>query len=58
MTESIKEMILMERTSSEIRNAAFAQGMTTMRQDAVQKVICGETTLREINRVTPIEETE
>ncbi len=58
VTESIKEMILMERTSSEIRNAAFAQGMTTMRQDAVQKVIRGETTLREINRVTPIEEIE
>ncbi len=58
VTESIKEMILMERTSSEIRNAAFAQGMTTMRQDAVQKVIHGVTTLREINRVTPIEEIE
>jgi len=58
VTESIKEMILMERTSSEIRNAAFAQGMTTMRQDAVQKVIGGVTTLREINRVTPIEEIE
>jgi len=58
VTESIKEMILMERTSSEIRNAAFAQGMTTMRQDAVQKVIRGETTLQEINRVTPVEETD
>lgn len=58
VNESIKEMILMERTSSEIRNAAFAQGMTTMRQDAVQKVIRGETTFKEINRVTPIEEIE
>ena len=55
VNESIKEMILMERTSSEIRNAAYAQGMTTMRQDAIQKVIRGETTLREINRVTPVE---
>jgi len=56
VNESIKEMILMERTSAEIRNAAFAQGMTTLRQNAVQKVIRGETTLKEINRVTPIEE--
>ncbi len=58
VTESINEMILSERTSSEIRNAAFAQGMTTLRQNAVQKVIRGETTLREINRVTPVEEVE
>ncbi len=56
VNESIKEMILMERTSAEIRNAAFAQGMTTLRQNAVQKVIRGETTLKEINRVTPIED--
>ena len=44
------------RSSSEIRTAAYAQGTTTLRQAAVQKVIDGETTLREINRVTPIEE--
>jgi len=56
VNESIKEMILMERTSAEIRNAAFAQGMTTLRQNAVQKVIRGETTLKEINRVTPVED--
>lgn len=56
VNESIKEMILMERTSAEIRNAAYAQGMTTLRQNAVQKVIRGETTLKEINRVTPIED--
>ncbi len=58
VNESIKEMILMERTSAEIRNAAYAQGMTTLRQNAVQKVIRGETTLKEINRVTPIEDIE
>jgi len=46
------------RSASEIRNAAFSQGMTTLRQAAVQKVIRGETTLREINRVTPIEDIE
>ncbi|RMH07743.1 MAG: type II/IV secretion system protein [Nitrospirae bacterium] len=56
MTDSIKEMILAGRPSSEIRNAAFSQGMTTLRQNALQKVLRGETTLREINRVTPVEE--
>ena len=55
-TETMKEMILAGRSSSEIRTAAYAQGTTTLRQAAVQKVIDGETTLREINRVTPIEE--
>ncbi|MEC4673589.1 MAG: GspE/PulE family protein [Nitrospirota bacterium] len=56
LSDSIKEMILGGRTASEIRNAAFAQGMTTLRQNAVQKVIRGETTFKEINRVTPVEE--
>ena len=55
-TDTIKEMILAGCSPSEIRTAAYAQGTTTLRQAAVQKVINGETTLREINRVTPIEE--
>ena len=56
LSDSIKEMILGGRTASEIRNAAFSQGMTTLRQNAVQKVIRGETTFKEINRVTPVED--
>jgi len=56
LSDLIKEMILGGRTTSEIRNAAFSQGMTTLRQNAVQKVIRGETTFKEINRVTPVEE--
>ncbi|MCA9462878.1 MAG: type II/IV secretion system protein [Nitrospira sp.] len=57
MTDSIKEMILHGKSSSEIRVAAMAQGMTSLRQAALEKVFRGETTLKEINRVTPIEET-
>ncbi len=56
MTDSIKEMILAGKTSSEIRIAAMAQGLTTLRQSAVQKVFRGETTLKEINRVTPVDD--
>ncbi|MEJ2231169.1 MAG: GspE/PulE family protein [Nitrospirales bacterium] len=56
MTDSIKEMILHEKSTSEIRTAAMAQGMTTLRQAALEKVFRGETTLKEINRVTPIED--
>ena len=56
MTESIKEMILAGKSSSEIRVAAMAQGMTSLRQAALDKVFRGESTLKEINRVTPVEE--
>jgi type IV pilus assembly protein PilB len=56
MTDSIKEMILHEKSASEIRAAAMAQGMTTLRQAAIEKVFRGETTLKEINRVTPVED--
>jgi type IV pilus assembly protein PilB len=56
MTESIKEMIIGGKSSSEIRIAAMAQGMTSLRQAALQKVFQGETTLKEINRVTPVDD--
>ena len=55
LSDRIREMILEKRPSSEIRKAAIAEGMTTLRQSAVGKVLAGETTLKEINRVTFIE---
>lgn len=55
LSDRIREMILEKRPSSEIRKAAIAEGMTTLRQSAVAKVLAGETTLKEINRVTFIE---
>jgi type II secretory ATPase GspE/PulE/Tfp pilus assembly ATPase PilB-like protein len=48
-------MILDRRPPSEIRKAAAAEGLTSLRQAGVEKVARGETTLREINRVTFIE---
>jgi type IV pilus assembly protein PilB len=55
LSDRIREMILEKRPSSEIRKAAIAEGMTTLRQSALDKVLAGETTLKEINRVTFIE---
>jgi type IV pilus assembly protein PilB len=55
LSDHIREMILEKRPSSEIRKAAIAEGMTTLRQSAVAKVLGGDTTLKEINRVTFIE---
>ena len=56
MPDSIKEMVLSGKSSSEIRVTAIAQGMTSLRQAALEKVFRGETTLKEANRVTPVEE--
>ncbi len=55
LTDHIREMILEKRPSSEIRKAAIAEGMTTLRQSALAKVFAGDTTFKEINRVTFIE---
>ncbi len=52
LTDEIKDMILARRPVSEIRYRAMTDGMTTLRQSALIKVLRGETTLREINRVT------
>ncbi len=56
LTDEIKEMILAERPLSEIRYRAVTDGMITLRQSAIKKVLNGETTLKEINRVTFSEE--
>ncbi len=52
LTDQIKEMILDRKPPSEIRKAAIAEGMTSLRESALEKVFRGETTLREVNRVT------
>jgi len=55
LSDHIREMILEKRPSSELRKYAITEGMTTLRQSAVAKVLAGDTTLKEINRVTFIE---
>ncbi len=55
LSDTIREMILDRRPSSEIRKAAIKEGLTSLREAGVEKVLRGETTLREINRVTFIE---
>ena len=55
LSEKIREMILDKRPTSEIRRQAREEGMTFLRESAVEKVRIGETTLKEINKVTFIE---
>jgi type IV pilus assembly protein PilB len=55
LSEEIREMILNKRPSSEIRRAAREEGMTFLRESALEKARTGVTTLKEINKVTFIE---
>jgi type IV pilus assembly protein PilB len=55
LSERIREMILNRRPASEIKRAAKEEGMTFLRESAIQKIRAGVTTLREINKVTFIE---
>ena len=52
LTNKIKELILIFSSEAEIKNAARAQGMKTMREDAVIKASQGLTTLEEVIRLT------
>ena len=55
LTDRIREMILAKRPASEIRKAAREDGMRFLRESAVERVLEGSTTLREINKVTFVE---
>jgi type IV pilus assembly protein PilB len=55
LTEEIRELILERKPTSQIRVAARAQGMSTLRESAVERMREGLTTLKEINKVTFVE---
>jgi type IV pilus assembly protein PilB len=55
LSDRIREMILDRRPTSEIKKAAHEDGMRFLRESAVEKVLTGLTTLREINKVTFVE---
>ena len=55
LTDHIREIILDKRPISEVKRAAREQGMRLLRESAVDRVLSGETTLREINKVTFVE---
>jgi type IV pilus assembly protein PilB len=55
LSEHIREMILDKRPASEIKRLAREEGMTFLRESALEKARSGVTTLKEINKVTFIE---
>src|ERR1700704_880340 len=56
LSDNIREMIVERRPGSEVRRAAEAEGLTSLRESALKKVFTGVSTLHEINRVTFVEE--
>src|SRR5881409_1074475 len=52
LSDRIREMILDKRSTAEIKRVAREEGMTFLRDSAVDKVRRGITTLKEINKVT------
>ncbi|HMB53764.1 MAG TPA: GspE/PulE family protein [Thermoanaerobaculia bacterium] len=52
LSDHIRELILERRPASEIKRAAKEEGMSFLRESALEKVFEGITTLREINKVT------
>ena len=56
LSDNIREMIVERRPGSEVRRAAEAEGLTSLRESALKKVFSGVSTLHEINRVTFVEE--
>jgi type IV pilus assembly protein PilB len=55
LSDHIRELILEKRPTSEIKKAAREEGMRFLRESAVERVMSGATTLREINKVTFVE---
>ncbi len=55
LTDPIREIILAKKPTSEIRKEAQREGMSFLRESALERVRRGVTTLKEINKVTFIE---
>ncbi len=52
LTDELREMILAKAPASEIKQAMRSEGMRFLRDSAVEKLLSGLTTIREINKVT------
>jgi len=56
LTDRIREMIVDRRPTSEIKRAAREEGMATLRESGLAKVKAGITSIKEINKVTFVDE--
>jgi type IV pilus assembly protein PilB len=58
LSDHVREMIIERRPGSEVRRAAEQEGLASLRESALKKVLSGVSTLHEINRATFVEEVE
>jgi type IV pilus assembly protein PilB len=56
LTDRIREMIVDRRPTSEIKRIAREEGMTTLRESGLAKIREGITSVKEINKVTFVEQ--
>jgi type II secretory ATPase GspE/PulE/Tfp pilus assembly ATPase PilB-like protein len=52
VTEEIRRLAIRNASSAEIKQAAIAQGLRTLRDDGAHKVLSGLSTIEEVMRVT------
>ncbi len=52
MTDNLKDLIVSNKLGSEVKKEAVAQGMISMQQDGILKVLRGMTTMEEVLRAT------
>jgi len=55
LNDTIRELIISKASVTLLKKAAREEGTIFLRESAVEKVLAGETSLREINRVTFVE---
>jgi general secretion pathway protein E len=55
MSDELREQLVQRAPLTQIRQSARARGFTSLRDAAVAHALQGQTTLEEINRVTPVE---
>ncbi len=55
LTDRLRQLILDRRSASELKQAAREEGMVSVREDALENVFAGTTTLADINKVTFVE---
>jgi general secretion pathway protein E len=55
MSDVLREQLVQRAPLSQIRQSARAGGFTSLRDAAVALALAGDTTIEEINRVTPVE---
>jgi type IV pilus assembly protein PilB len=58
LNDSLREMIITRAPVSQLKKAAARAGTVYLRDAALEKVFAGQTTLKEINRVTFVEQEE